>query len=185
MNARLVHTAVALALVCLTGCARFSVSNVNMDCTSGAQPDIMCNNPVLKAGTGDSDPYGALAGLFDASLVRVDTSASNVSLTSASGSVTVTLKRHGATIAAAAFPYYKSGAYVYFSNPSAANAWVAANGANADEFELAFDSFVFSRIAGVNTVVVEYQYASQVVTGAAWSGYFGGGGNDLPPHHQQ
>ena len=185
VKTNLSYVALAILATCMTGCFRVEVRSVDIDCTSGQQADIMCNNPALKVGTGDANAYGSLATLFDASLARVDTSASNVSLTSATGSATITLKRNGTTTAAAAFPYYRSGSYVYISNPSEVNAWVTANGAIADEVELSFDGFVFNRIDGLNTVVVEYQYASEVVSGAAWSRYYSPGGNDWPPHHQQ
>lgn len=184
MRVRIAGVSAAIVVAMCSGCA-ITYTQPDPECNGGASSGYYCSLEVKSAATG-GQVFGSLASIFNAALVRVDVSESNVSLLSANGNVTVKLKLNGATLTSASFPYYQSGTQVLFSNPAQVNAWVHANAGNANGYDLDFDNFHFSAQTGLNSVVIKYLYDNQVQTGGAWSTYNdGSGGGGYPPPHQQ
>jgi hypothetical protein len=121
---------------------------------------------------------GAMKSAFDASLVSLDLSSSNVSLVSNSGYFTVEIELEDGSTVANSFPWVRSGSELIASNPSAVNAWVQPYLVDAEEVHVDLD-YQMDMTSGTNLVVAEIDYAGSTQAGSSYSYYNNGGGCGL------
>lgn len=113
---------------------------------------------------------GTMKSAFDASLLSVDFSSSNVSLASNSGYLTVTIDLDDGSTVANSFPWVRSGSELIASNPAAVNAWVQPYLVDAVEVDVDLD-YQMNMISGTNLVVAEIDYAGSTQAGSSYSYY--------------
>lgn len=123
-------------------------------------------------------------GSFDASSANIDLSGSDVAIQGVGGTVTLTAADGGAVLGQMAAPVAFYGSTVYFADPGAVDAWVAAHGGTDVDFSLDLGGITVASHAGSNTFAADIEYQGQVVGGGShsWTRSGGGGG---PPTQQQ
>ncbi len=120
-------------------------------------------------------PAGAKSN-FDAALIGLDLSSSNVPIDSTSGYVTVSLDLIDGPTVSNSFQWINIGDELVAANPSAVNTWVSQYIEEVEEIDTNLN-FTTGSIPGGNLVVTEVEYAGVNHGGSSTSWYGGGGGS--------
>lgn len=121
---------------------------------------------------------GAMKTAFDAGLISVDMSTSNVPIDSNSGYVTITIDLDDGSTVANSFEWIRVSSQLVLSSPAALNAWVQPYLVDAVEIEAHLD-VVTDQIPGNNVIVAEIDYNGSTQAGSSYSFYNNGGGCPL------
>lgn len=98
-------------------------------------------------------------------------SESNVSFSSNSGSILLTVKNGNSIVATKLFSWFRSGNGIFASDPVAMQSWVTSKFELGDTLTYGFDDIEFSPHLGTNTVTMVIEYMDSGVAGVSDSLY--------------
>ncbi len=165
MKKILILIASLIGTLALTGCDNTTVGVNDFGCV-GNTTSSSCNGAIFFRKTWKSSDGG-----FDASLVRLNLSQSNVNLVTASGTFVLSIKNtSGSVVASSVFNWYSVGNFIYPSEKSSMSTWVNTHLQNDYIIDFDISGIETDGQVGSNTLTAVFEYDGSSI-GASRSFY--------------